>query len=311
MEFHTYERRWLPGMVGLYNRVTAGEPMAAELTEELFVTLVEGKSYFDPAGLRVAVEDGQVRGWVHACVAAGSESWQDPSKADARIRMLMFEARDLVVGYKLVEEATGWLKGAGRPKALAMDASRGYPFYRGLWFGGEPMLPVTLPAMHAALEVAGYKVNQESVLLCCEMKQKPAELRADVKIDFAEGPAKMAHEPMRESWVGFEPMSTHAMVDGQLAGSVQWVMAPQLASKLGSACMSIWGLGVGETFRRKGIAGALISRAQRVSWDLGARWATVGTQLFNQPAHLSYLKAGYVPYRVCIGREKVFETAAT
>ncbi|MCC7409894.1 MAG: hypothetical protein IT442_17640, partial [Phycisphaeraceae bacterium] len=61
MEFHGYERRWLPGMVGLYNRVTAEEPMAATMSEELFIRLVEGKTYFDPAGLRVAVEGGEVR----------------------------------------------------------------------------------------------------------------------------------------------------------------------------------------------------------------------------------------------------------
>ena len=38
-------------MVELCNRETAFEPRIAPLTPELFIELVEAKSYFDPAGL--------------------------------------------------------------------------------------------------------------------------------------------------------------------------------------------------------------------------------------------------------------------
>jgi hypothetical protein len=70
----TYDRKYLDGMTELYNAETAFEPHIAPLNPERFVKLVEKKSYFDATGLFVAMEAGRVVGWVHACVAAGSEA---------------------------------------------------------------------------------------------------------------------------------------------------------------------------------------------------------------------------------------------
>src|SRR5438067_9822455 len=86
----TYDRRYLEEMTALYNAETAFEGHIAPLHPERFLALVEGKSYFDPAGLLVAVEAGRVGGWIHACVAAGSEGGHDPANAVPRIRMLIF-----------------------------------------------------------------------------------------------------------------------------------------------------------------------------------------------------------------------------
>ncbi|MCC7144966.1 MAG: GNAT family N-acetyltransferase [Phycisphaeraceae bacterium] len=305
LTIHTYERRWLEGMVEVYNRETAEERYIAPLTAELFLQLVEPKSYFDPKGLFVAEEGGVVLGWIHACVAAGSESWQNVQQKDARIRMLLFSRRRLDVGQELVRQATAWLKQSGREKALAIDASRGYPFYRGLWCGGEPMLPVTLPHVQAVLEIGGYKTNQQSILLTAQIDSPPQvpATAPDVAVEYREEMTPMAHEPMRESWVGFEPRSINATIQGQYAGSIGYVLIPHTQARLGSSCVNIWGLGVDERFRRKGIGGALIGRVLEAGYRLGARHATVGTQLWNAGAQLTYAKLGYEPACVMVGRE--------
>ena len=309
---HVYDRQYLDGMTALYNAETDFEPHIAPLTPERFVELVEKKSYFDPSGLFVAAEAGKVVGWIHACVAAGSEGHHDPESKIPRIRMLIYPRDRLKVGGALVAEATDWLKKSGQRTFLAMHAQVGYPFYRGLWLGGEPMCPAALPHVHIAFEVAGYKTTQESIFMTIEMDAPPKEVKAEVALEFDESAASMAHEPMRESWIGFEPMRTQAFIgDGEnppypwkneAVGSIAWVMLPYVADRLGAPCVNIWGLGVRETHRRKGIATALISHTMARGYALGARSASVGTQLWNAPAHATYVKLGFRPRCIVMGR---------
>ena len=85
-----YSRQYLNGMTALYNAETDFEPYIAPLDPDRFMELVESKSYFDPSGVFVAHEKGQVVGWIHACVAPGSEGHHDPGNKIPRIRMLIF-----------------------------------------------------------------------------------------------------------------------------------------------------------------------------------------------------------------------------
>jgi GNAT superfamily N-acetyltransferase len=302
-EIETYHQNYLTGMTALYNAETAFEPHIAPLSPERFIQLVEQKPYFDPNGLLVAVGQGVVVGWVHACLAPGSEGRHDPQQRIPRIRMLIFARTRLDVGNALVIEATRWLASLGHEAVEAMHAKDGYPFYRGLWMGGEPMCPATLPHLHMALETGGYHSTQESIFLAAQMSTPPPPASATVTLELTTGPAHMAHEAMSASWAGFAPMRTTAHLQGEEAGSIGWVLQPHL-DRLGAPCMNIWGLGVKEAFRRQGIASALVADAMRQSYDLGARSASVGTQLWNAPAHATYARLGFQPYRLVIGRER-------
>lgn len=298
----TYDRKYLHGMTALYNAETAFEPHIAPLNPERFIGLVEKKSYFDLGGLFVAIEADKVVGWIHACVAAGSEGHHDPKNHVPRIRMLIYPRDHLKVGGALVAEATDWLKRSKQSRFLAMHAQVGYPFYRGLWLGGEPMCPVTLPHVQLAFAVGGYRNTQESIFMTVEMNQRPKEVRADAELQFIESRAEMAHEPMRESWIGFKPMRTRAFIGDETVGSIAWVILPHVADRLGAPCVNIWGLGVQEKHRRKKIASALISRTMARGYRLGARFASVGTQFWNAPAHAAYAKLGFRPHCMVVGR---------
>lgn len=305
-----YDRKHLPQMLDLYNAQARALPHVAPLTQQLFADLIQAKSYFDPKGILVATgAQRKVLGWVHACMAPGSEPWHKPDEAVARLRMLVFHPEHLELGTQLVRRATDWLKKFGPKTILAMHARKGYPFYRGLWFGFESMCPATLPHLHVALEVAGYKITQQSIFMTATMTCPPRPPKPAIAAEFDSGPATMAHEPMRQSWVGFEPRSITVHVRGAYAGAIHWALQPHLAAKLGAPCMNIWGLGVDENFRRKGLATALIGRAMAEAYERGARFASVGTQLWNAPAHLTYAKMGYVPDTVMIGRQLDLEAA--
>jgi GNAT superfamily N-acetyltransferase len=301
IRIETYDRTYLEGLTALYNAETAFEPHIAPLDPDRFVQLVEQKSYFAPDGLFVALEEGQIVGWCHACIAAGSEGWHDPQKKVPRIRMLIYPRDRVKVGGILVSEATHWLKRSGQTQLLAMHAQVGYPFYRGLWLGGEPMGPVQLPQIQLAFEVSGYKNTQESIFMVAQMTSPPQEVAPSVKVEFTEAAAEMKHEPMRESWLGFEPMRTSAFMGEEEIGGIGWVIQPHL-DRLGAPCLNIWSLGVKKAYRRRGIASALVARAMARGYLLGARFASVGTQLWNAPAHATYAKLGYQPYCILVGR---------
>lgn len=300
-----YDRRLLEGMVRAYNAETDGERHIAPLGPELFVALVEGKSRFDPEGLLVAVEGGEVIGWVHACVTVGTEPWNDVENEKLCIRMLIFPRERLEVGKGLVEAATRWLEEQGDQKEmLAMNPLSGYPFYRGLWMGGEPMLPATLPHLQVALEVGGYKNSVESLFMVAEMEERPDEMEARIELEFEEGTASTVHEPMRESWIGFEPMQIRARIEGAEVGSVGWVLLPHVAARLGAPCANIWSLGVGSDYQRQGIGSALVSQVLTRAYAAGARFASLGTQMWNVPAHGTYAKLGFKPECIMIGRTR-------
>jgi GNAT superfamily N-acetyltransferase len=302
ISLETYSQCHLEAVTALYNRETAAEQHIVPLTPHRFIELVERKSYFDPEGLLVAVGDGSVLGWIHACVAPGSEPAHDPGQAVPRIRMLIFPRERPDVGTRLVTEATRWLKQFGHHEILGMHSKAGYPFYRGIWLGSEPKCPVTMPHVHMALSAAGYKSTLESVFMVGAIDRVPQEPRAAVSIALVDSETEMAHQPMRESWAGFVPMTTCAFVGEEQIGRIVWVIKPYHAERLGAPCVDVWGMGVRETHRRKGIAAALLSRVLLRGYEQGARFASASTQLWNAAAQRTYAKLGLHPHCITVGR---------
>ncbi len=298
----TYRQDFLPQITARYNAETEGELHVAPLTPERFVDLVERKSSFDPTGLFVAREGGEVVGWAHACCAPGSEAW-NAAGLHPQLRMLIYPRERLEVGKALMAEAMAWLERASEADLLALHAQAGYPFYRGLWYGGEPMGPASMVHVQLALEVGGYRNTQESVFMTAEVLSPP-KVPAVPGLALGTAAVEWAHEGMRESWVGFAPMRTEARLADEVAGSIGWVVLPHVAERLGAPCLSIWSLGVAEARRRRGIASALLAEALRQGYAQGARFASVATQLWNAPAQATYAKFGFRPHRLLIGRTR-------
>ena len=301
-----YRRELLEGMTTLYNAETAFEPYIVLLNPARFIEFVESKSYFDVSGLMVAVSGEEVVGWIHACRAPGTEPWHNPENIISRLEMLLFPRQRGDIGAALVREATAYLD-AATPSPLIIEAMHpggGYPFYRGLWMGGEPMGIPMLPHVQLAFEVGGYKTTFESVFLTATLDNPPPEVLPQRSFEFTDGPATMAHPTMAESWRGFAPQKISAQRSGEEIGSVGWTLLPHVAERLGAPGMTIWQLGVADAHRRQGIAAALISRALRAAYAQGARHAALGTQLWNAPAHAAYARFGFRPHALLTGRER-------
>jgi len=302
LSIDTYDCRHLETMVDLHNDQTSGQPHIAPLTPQLFTDLVEAKSYFDPAGVFVASEGGEVVGWCHACVAHATETWLNPDPTYARIDMLIYRRQDLHVGTALVAEAVKWLKPTGHDAIHAISGGGGYPFYRGLWMGGERILPTSLPHIHMALGCQGFRIVGDGSLKVGRLDKLPPLVEPRINADFHTGPLHMAHETIRQSWIGFEPMVVKAIVEGAEAGTIGWVILPHQQAKLGAPCVDIYMLGIAPQFQGQGIASALVSRALAAGYHRGARIATVGTQLDNLAAHRTYHKFGLFIQQLGCGR---------
>ena len=304
IRIQTYHRGHLEGMLNVYDTQTADERFIAPLTPEMFIGLVEKKSYFDPEGLFVAAEGDTVVGWVHACVAGGTERWHDASRLVPQIRMLLFPRHRLDVGIALVSEATRWMAQTGQPEHLAIHCKHGYPFYRGLWMGGEPMVPTRMTHIHTALSVGGFQPTAECVFQTAELNGLPTKVKAKTALEFVTAPVDMMNTFMEESWAGFEPCVTKAFVGEEQAGQIGWLMISGLSEKLGAPAVNIWMMGVSEAHRRKGIGTALVCEALTEGYRRGARFATVDTQTYNIAALSTYRKFGFLPQRIIVGRTR-------
>lgn len=303
LDLRPYEQRYLEAMLRLYNQQVAHEPHVADLTPQVFVSLVERKSYFNPDHLLIAMEGGEVVGWIHAAVTAATETWLGPQHRYARISMLVYYPERLRVGLELVRVALQRLADQEHKPVWVMHAEGGYPFYRGLFTGGEYMCPASLPHLHLAFGYHGCTATSQSIFKVARFEASPPLLEATVSAEYVEAPLSPPHPTVAESWAGFDPRVIYANINGDNAGAIGWVMQPHLQTKLGAPCANIYMLGVAGHHQRKGIAAALVSRAARAAFAAGARLMTVGTQVHNQAAHRTYDKLGFLAAGLSIGRQ--------
>jgi ribosomal protein S18 acetylase RimI-like enzyme len=173
------------------------------------------------------------------------------------------------------------------------------------------MGPVALPHVQLAFEVGGYKNTHESVYLTARIDAPPPEPKTAGPVRIEDGPAEMLHAPMAESWQGFCPRASTAWVGPEKVGAIGWTLTPQVAERLGESAMTIWSLWVKKEHQRKGFGAALTARALANAFAAGARFASLGTQLWNAPAHATYAKLGFTPHGILVGRTLDLEAAKT
>lgn len=298
-----WEPRHREGVCELFNRVTAKEGQIVPLTAERFEKLVERKSYFDPAGLLVAVEAGRVVGWVHGCVVGNTEAMEGPGTPLPRIQMLIHEGDRLREGAALVGEITKYLTARSNEEVTALHPYRGYPYYRGLWLGGEPQMAMWIGQMQTVLGGCDYALSHQDLFMVGKMESKPSEPAARLEgIEYVSRATELKHEVMAQSWTGFEPRVIQAMVKGEKVAELGWVFIEPAKEKLGAPSMNIYNLWTGEKYRRLGIGSALVGRSLGEAYALGARHMNVCTQMWNAPAQPTYFKHGFVPYGYLCGR---------
>lgn len=127
-----------PQIVRLWNGSGLGRGAAQAVSCDEFDSLVIAQSYFDPAGLILAVDDGKAIGFVHAGFTADESKSQLSKKIGIICAVIVDPAhRHQGIGRELVRKAEEYLRDSGTETILAGGADPQDPFYCGLYGGSQ------------------------------------------------------------------------------------------------------------------------------------------------------------------------------
>ncbi len=140
VEYRQFRNADPPHVLRLWNESGLGRGAAQSVSCDEFDSLIIAQSYFDPAGMILAISDDQkVIGFVHAGFAA-DETKSGLSKKTGVICAVIVDPahRRQGIGRELIRRAEAYLKESGSETIYAGGADPRDPFYGGLYGGSEP-----------------------------------------------------------------------------------------------------------------------------------------------------------------------------
>lgn len=138
IEYRSFHNADPPKLAALWQQCRLGRGAADGLTPDAFETLVYSQTYFDPAGLIVAVDQGRAVGYVHAGFGANTDESALSREAGVICLVMVHpEYRRQGIGRQLVARAEAYLTHSGSTSITAGPAAPRDPFYVGLYGGAE------------------------------------------------------------------------------------------------------------------------------------------------------------------------------
>src|SRR5262249_20151309 len=162
----------------------------------------------------------------------------------------------------LLAAAERWALGRGAERLIGWGSgATGYPFYRGLLGGLEPVLiEGTSPAL-GVLRAAGYAPDVASYLLGAPHGRAARAAAGGGAGEVTVEPRAFAERWDVDAWRGHQPLVARARVEGREVGALLFAAMPRLSEQRGAGIGGIAALRVDEPFRRRGIASLLTARA--------------------------------------------------
>lgn len=289
----------LGDVIDLYNYAIAQNRYSGRLDEETWQTVIATKPYFTPQAVLIAYERDLPLGFVHLCNGPSDDrTAADP--AVGSIEGLFFDPSRRDVGDALLREAVSHHRTAGATKVLGWSSFSGYPLYRGIFVGLEPMAMEDDHHVVRAFLEAGFDYCQHSVEMAIDFARPVEEPAPAVDVAFRTAPWQSDRSWEAATWQGLAPYRSHASVDGEDIAFCLYAIMPVISATQGTTVGCIGGLGTHEPWRRKGIAAFLVAKALNHLFDLGARRVTLGTQHDNWAAHATYRRLGMeIENRAC------------
>jgi GNAT superfamily N-acetyltransferase len=282
----------LDDMISLYNGLVVNNPYAGILDSEKWTTVMESKSYYNPQDVLIAYDSKSPRGFVHLCQGP-NEKRTAPDPNLGSIEAIFFDFNEPDVGAQLVTEAIRHHRSQGAKTILSWSSFSGYPLYRGIFVGLEPMAWKEDQHVLKVFRESGFKQCQHSVLMATSVDGKMGEFTPEAEVMFNKEPWRSEKTWEASTWVGLQPYQNSATVDGQIVATCLYSLMPAISEKYGAPVGCIGGLGTQERWRRKGIASYLVGKAIDHMIELGAQRITVGTQIDNFAAHATYRRFGF------------------
>lgn len=291
VQIRTLRDASLSDVIGLYNRGIENNPYSGQLDEATWNDTIAGKLYYSPDEVLIAYDDGRPLGYTHLCHAPNADrSGPDPQVGS--IEALFFDPARPDAGAALLAAAVEQHQSGGARKVLGWSSFSGYPLYRGIFVGLEPLARAGDQHIVQAFHDAGFAYCQRSVEMVINYDQPVEEHPPQVELDYTVGPWMPASAWEQATWRGLEPYRSTVRIGDEQVGSCLYAMMPVISRSYGAPVACIGGLGINEQWRRKGIAAFLVARALNHMLALGARRLVLGTQHDNWAAHATYRKVG-------------------
>jgi len=283
--------------VDIYNRVAAGLPEQSP-TSPAELEFQRSMPYYDPHGRFVAELAGCAVG-----LGFGTINPLDPARIGWLNVKVLPELRRRRVGTGLAEAALASLRQRGAQKLWSgawEESSAGTAFLRSLGFREQTFeswlrrpladLPHGI-GEHTGVEIRETTLEDDDLRLTVDLLNEVFCEDRDRTPTTVEARRKRAAELARQggvirTWV--------AMLGGRPVGVVQAVISPRENSALDVRRGTLMGLGVLRSFRRQGIARALVIRALEFLKDRGMAEAELSADNDNPTRALGiYLKMGF------------------
>lgn len=127
-----------PHILRLWHECQLGRGAATGLRCDEFDELVFAQTYFDPAGLIVAVSDSKIVGFVHAGFGANEDrSWLSDEQGVICAIMVHPSMRNQGIGRELIRRGEVYLRERGSKTIYAGPAEPRDPFYCGIYGGSQ------------------------------------------------------------------------------------------------------------------------------------------------------------------------------
>ena len=280
IEIAPYTEDKLEDVLRIYNAETVFTPYCYPLTEEVFREAVVSNPLFRADGFILAYSNGAPRGFIHCGVL-------EATRHENTGAIYLFLASDRVVCHRLLDTAVEFFAERGVTTCFAMcPESRSGRFYAGIHIGYEVSLWQGFYQVVAAFERSPiFDRTREGFNMSMDMDTQPeqAEALIDLTVD-------VEHQPDTGSL--YTNATVWARVKGEEAGRCSFHFLKRLSDHMGKGVGQIT-MGVDERYRRKRVGLAILTRAHRELYNIGARKMLLGTNYQLYPAIKLYQKAGY------------------
>jgi GNAT superfamily N-acetyltransferase len=304
IELKTFAPERVEDVVAVYNRGIVGLPYCCTLDADYFLRHIVPRFYFCPDGLILAYRRGQPLGYAHATFGPSADR-RDVRRDVGTITALFFPPDESALGATLLAAVEAWLGASGARRAIGWGSgATGYPFYRGLLGGLEPVLLEDDRATLEVLRASGYTPYVESYLLATTFSEPFAEVMTRIPIEAVIRPRVFDGRWDADSWRGHEPVECRATQGEVDAGALLFAEMPRLSQQMGIGIGGIAALGVAEECRRQGIAAMLTARSLNHLFRRGVRRCLVACHRTNVPAIATYKKIGFQHAALMVGLEK-------
>ena len=297
-----YKPEFLEALCALYNGEGAFSPFISHLTPKLFERRIAAKAFFEPEGAILATSGGRLVGAVFATFAPSA----DKTHADLSrgvIDGLFFSERHPAVGDQLLGAALTYLRSRGAKSVIGWATEGGYPFWRDLYCGSEPVMHAGYKQAYDAFSRAGFAKTQHSVAMLARVEGEGPALKAEYRIRNCPSPRETFWE--RNTWLDLWPMCLEAEAEGVVAGRLGWVALPATSRRRGVRTVGIYSVVVAEAWRRRGVASALLARCFEEAKKDGAEEILLATGVENRPAIAAYHKFGFSEVFELVGMNRI------